>query len=664
MTKRASIPPQVSTADWKSRIATKAGLGVEAVDEILTRHAIEPQSIMPRRRTITLTGLRLAGRKSGILEDGVEAPEADFSFRWGELGPGLWVVASDRNSKGKSSILNAFKAAIKGKFPGSIKKGVWRWLTELEVGLRLDDIQHRVIATKPAGSEAVGPDSGFEARLERSEHGAWASLISAKDAISFEQAISDFFMQELGFEKFQAYQASTDSKRSHGWPSMGSALFISGSGPALFGDETADGLPIRLLQLFIGLPWISTYSAISTCLKQVDAESARIADVSAKARSGIDAEIAALRRERDGLLEELATLPSRGDIHRRQREDDRRLVAAREKRSAALKLLAELQEDFQGASSGYDSARNLRMQIEDELAAGHVFRRLRPTTCPSCDAVVHAEEHDHGSCPLCGEKEKPESEEMSARIDALRSEETEAKKAKDSLDAEIRRSQALLRGVDSEITELEGRIGRAGAELVEAHKSAEIEGRIAALTGGIEALERALPPESKKVASTDARVLKAAQEVTRDCFDGTQQTILNHFSEKLREIASSVGAKNLKSVHVKANRIDIVQENAELTFSGLNPGERLRFRIAAALAAVETAKWSGAGRHPGLIVLDSPAAEEMSGDDFGAVLASLQTVLADQPDVQVIVGALMRQQIKDAVRCQRMRYARGDDYLF
>ena len=663
MTAHAFEPSQVSTADWKSRIAAKSKTDLDLAEEILARHAIEAQSVIPRRRTITLTGIKLAGTKSGVVEDGSEVQEAKFSFDWGPLGPGLWVVASDRNARGKSSVLNVFKAALKGSFPGSIKPGVWRWLAEIEVGFKLDDVQHRVVATKPAGSDAVGPSGGFKARLERDDRGTWTTLASVDDGDAFESVMSDFFMQELGFEKFHAYQGSSDSKKTHGWPSMGSALFMSGAGPALFGSETADGLPLKLLQLFIGLPWISTYTAISTSLKQVNAESARLAEVSDQARGGIEASIGQLRKQRDDLIREKATLPDRAAIHLQLRDDDRNLATARRQRSELQGALLSLQNECAAASSAYDDARNLRRQLDDELSAGHVFRRLRPSTCPSCDADVHPA-HEHGNCPLCGEKEKPESEEASARIESLREDERQAKEAKDRFAKEIANASAGMDDLDGQIAELEARIGRADSALTEAHKSAEIEGRITALTGGIDALEEALPPAPRKDASADAHILKAALDVTRECFDGMQQAILEHFSTRLREIATRIGVTNLTSVSVKSNQINIIQEDVQLTFSRLTQGEKLRFRIAAALAAVETAKWSGTGRHPGLIVLDSPAAEEMSGDDFGAVLASLQAVMEDQPDVQVVVSALMRPQISGAVSCDRMRYARGDDPLF
>ena len=663
MTEQPAIS-SVTAAEWRAQIAEKAKAPPEEVDRILTNHGIEVQSIIPRRRTISLSSIQMIGTKSGVMKDGIEVPGSKFDFQWNDLGPGIWVIASDSNNSGKSSVLNAFKAAIKGKFPGAIKDDIWSWLSELCVEFKLDGVLHRVVVTKASGSKSTNAEGAFHARLDRNERGSWNAVNVADDGDAFENVMSDFFMQELGFEKFQAYQQATDSKNAHGWPAMGSALFITGAAPALFGEVLTDSLALRLLQLFIGLPWVSTYTTLQTNLKQIQAENGRISDASKRARASILAELEELTKQREILQAEKADLPDRVKIRRDQRETDLKLASAMEKRSRLRKQAIDLDEEFAAASSDYDLSRNMARQLEDEFAAGHVFRRLRPTTCPSCDEAVHVGEHDPGTCPLCGVKERVESDETPARIEAIRTDERRAKEARDKLGKERASIQRALEDVEASISDLESRLTASENALQDSRKSAELDEKVANLAGGIDALTRALPPESQVESSDDARILSVAAKVTEGCFHDLQVLILSHFSGELMRIASLVGVENLQSVDVRANRIDIFQGGTATTFGKLNPGERLRFRIAAALAAVETAKWSGAGRHPGLLILNSPAAHEMATDDFVGVLGGLQALLDEQPDVQVIVGALMRPQISRAVPDKRLKYAEGDSKLF
>ena len=236
MTEAIQIP-QTTFVEWRSLIAKKSGCDEQAVDDVLERFAIEVDSIAPRRKTILLRSVRLSGTKSGLKDQHqADIPDQAFDYTWKDLDRGLWIVTSDKNSKGKSSILNAFKAAIKGKFPGAIKPDVWNWLSLLQVEFSIDGALHRVTMEKNNSKNEGAIE--FAASLERQEEDKWLVLYKKLKPDEFEDVMSDFFMQELGFEKFRAFQRKTESFNHHGWPSMGSALFLIGSSDALFGDET------------------------------------------------------------------------------------------------------------------------------------------------------------------------------------------------------------------------------------------------------------------------------------------------------------------------------------------------------------------------------------------------------------------------------------------
>ena len=200
--------------------------------------------------------------------------------------------------------------------------------------------------------------------------------------------MSDFFMQELGFEKFRAFQRRTESFRHHGWPSMGSALFLTGSSDALFGDETTDALAMRLLQLFIGLPWISTYTELQASFKKVDAESTRIDEAAKAPRAKLLARIGQLESERKTALADKASLPDRDLTLLEKKAADRALTEALEEKAKYERELIALSTQLSEAQFAFDEARNLLQQVKDETSAGYVFRKLRPTSCPSCDAAV------------------------------------------------------------------------------------------------------------------------------------------------------------------------------------------------------------------------------------------------------------------------------------
>jgi hypothetical protein len=111
-------------------------------------------------------------------------------------------------------------------------------------------------------------------------------------------------------------------------------------------------------------------------------------------------------------------------------------------------------------------------------------------------------------------------------------------------------------------------------------------------------------------------------------------------------------------------KLKVHQGGADDYFSNLTMGERLRIKIAVSLAAVEVAKRRGHGRHPGLLVIDSPASEEVVDTDFEQMLDSVSSVVAEMADVQIIIGTTARPAVLDVVSREHRLHAAGDDYLF
>jgi hypothetical protein len=665
MTEAIQIP-QTTVAEWRSLIAKKAGCDEQTVDDVLERFGIEVDSIAPRRKTILLRSVRLCGTKAGLKDhDQVDLPDQPFDYTWKGLDRGLWIVTSDKNSKGKSSILNAFKAAIKGKFPGAIKPDMWNWLSILQVEFSIDGAVHRVTMEKSGGSDETA--AKFAATLERQDADKWLILSKKSVPEEFEDVMSDFFMQELGFEKFRAFQKRTEGFNHHGWPSMGSALFLTGASDALFGNETTDGLAMRLLQLFIGLPWISTFTALQASLKKVEAETTRIDEAGKAPRAKLQARINLLEAERASALNDKASLPDRDHALAEKKAADQAFTKALDNKGRAERDLILLNNDLVAAKLAFDEARNLLQQVTDEASAGYVFRKLRPTSCPSCDAAVKAAKTtasaDH-TCSLCGQEPNVEDDDLGQRVEELKSHVTAAAKAKTSLEQAANSKSDDVTAFARDLEAAEDRLKAASNVLDSEDVSNDVATRLVGLNARIQELQDYLPAEPKPSTSADARVLKDAVQITKELFESMQNNMLNYFSKRLYEIAVAIGVENLQSVDVKLNKIAIQQGNTVTTFTKLNDGEKLRFRTAAALAAIETAKWSGVGRHPGFIVLDSPAAQEMSEDDFASLLANLTSVLETNRDMQIIVGAVMRPKILDVVSCSGMEYAKGEDHLF
>ncbi len=647
-----------SSAEWKQAIAEKAGVSLEEVDAVLEDHDIRPQSVFPRTRRLRIRSVRFGGIKHGETER--------FEFSWEGLDRGLWGVFSGGNSKGKSSIINIIRCALQGRFPGDLKADVWKWLDTAEVAISIDDVRYSIALKKDAGSESVEDAS---ARLERGQYSA-AVIYDGPAGRAFEQAMSDLFTDELGFDRIHAFHKGNDAIVEHGWPAMSSALFIRGPGSALFGEQVVDGLPIRLVQWFIGLPWISTYTAAAAAEKRF-AETKRKQSVSrAVAGERTKLRVATLQTELEKYRGELEQLPNRQRLRRRLIELDRLIAETQADVTALRAARDEAETTFRIARESWNEARRTYQQAKDDTEAGYVFRRLKPRCCPACEADLNvrfkAEEVE--TCGLCGNSD-PEAHEGSgidlsflkdAVADAAVNAAASETKANQTSDKFRDASQALGR-LAKELEDIQGELSVPDHADELSRKVAITEALIKELTGEIEETPTTADESATK---TDIHaVLKAAEKITKALMEQTQAETLKNVGDALFDYSVRLGVQNLESMTLHSNKLEIKQGGADETFSKLSLGENLRVRVALALSVVSAARVSGVGRHPGLLVLDSPGSQEMASE-FASLMSSLGDVIKDEPELQIIIGAVHRPELEGIVPRGNRKQAFNEERLF
>ena len=347
---------------------------------------------------------------------------------------------------------------------------------------------------------------------------------------------------------------------------------------------------------------------------------------------------------------------------------DTELVEKRREAEAAAALVIERNTQHDDARVARAEARRKLLQAKDDAEARLVFKRLKPTCCPSC-----AREFEEGrfaatgttTCGLCGKEEDEvgSTEELIAELEAEAAEtlatQKSAEKAAGAAKDAFETAAAAVMAVTL-------RIEKVQAELQNGSAADGIRLDIAKLKASIEELELASGPsvDVEPIRQEEA-VLNAAEKVTKSLFEDLQTEILKEVSAALMKFSEAFGVQNLQSMTLNgAGHLKIEQGGQTTSFTKLNPGESLRVRIAAALAVLEVAERRGHGRHPGLIVLDSPAAQEMSHQDFAAMVESVVAAADGIPDVQIVIGAVNRQELLSRVPRDRRRHAEGDNPLF
>lgn len=662
-----SAPIQPTENGWLYAITERSQVDEDIARSVLQKYNVRPQTTPPRAKSLRFKSIRVAGTRA---ESDCNGP---FDKTWDKLGSGLFAVMSDRNLRGKSSILNLLYAAIRGEFRGRVKADVWKWLEIVDVTYEIDGILHRTELRKDAGEEDAAKAT---ARISRSSGELdWLPLYEGNGGEGLKSQTEQLMMGELNFPIIYAHNSNTGG-HSHGWPLISSALFFSSStaAKALFGDVMIDGIPLRLLQLFIGLPWVSTYSSALTAQKEIEAARSSQSD-----QSALDKELANRLETVENKLKTARTNTAKVDERAGKRAElselDDRIVTLREEAEETRLAFAAADLSLQKVSESFDDARRKVKQLEDEQSAGYSFRKLNPSCCPACEAsyknfaATANSVVDGGTCLLCkNDVPKGADDFEDDRIQLVKD---EVNTLESSLKLARTTQKAAEKSAKDAIIELRKAKNRA-AELQQelAVKLPDQELEIVQLEAQAAQLREIMSAGTEAAGADGAvdealTILRAATEVSKELMVEKQSEVLKQIAQSVMELARKFGMLNVTEMQLdNGGRLKIKQGGATEWFSNLTMGERLRIKIAMALAAVKVARDRGHGRHPGLMMIDSPASEEVVDKDFEEMLNSVSSAASEMGDVQIIIGTTARPAVEAVVPVEHRLHAVGDDYVF
>jgi hypothetical protein len=122
---------------------------------------------------------------------------------------------------------------------------------------------------------------------------------------------------------------------------------------------------------------------------------------------------------------------------------------------------------------------------------------------------------------------------------------------------------------------------------------------------------------------------------------------------------------SLEEVKLKSNpQLKLKKDGVSTTYSQCTDGEKLRLKIASVIALISIAENQGIGRHPGLLLIDSPRREEITDKDVAQIVAGLETLTKELPYLQVFLAATASEGILRYFDEDHRKYAEGDDFLW
>lgn len=634
-------------------IASKTSCSREHVESVLLRHNVIDSPTPPVARPLRVKKLSFGGRKVLF---GQGEP---FDFSWEPEVEGANAIATDSNFAGKSSVLQAMLWAIRGE-QKSLTTTVGGWIerlsAELEAGDRRLRVQFEMKDHEPHGSVQLVTQEGdvsHELQFNSTE--------------LFKLHMNRLMLDALNLEPIAATREAAAQERMiqyvDGWTAYTGALLFDSDSAALIGEHTATNLTQRLMQVFLGVPWATTLFQARAAKRMteslVQARKRRLARLDGQSVESMQERVAEIKQQiADGSAKEKALAE---------------LDAVRAKFGVLSEKVSTLQaavtsvaaETEIGAEELNTKKREL-LELEEEQVASLFLGRLSPTCCPRCATTFEKSrvenEKQSGSCSVCLTTVGQAVAVNYAALKAVVSK--EVSKLSKLVNQANNKSQELKRELAAARLELENTAERlavlsAGGTAAEEQK---LRLEVARIEGMLEAIHKLVDQDTGE--SVDLAVLSAAEEVAGNLVSEAAEAVLTRSGELVCNLIRRLGMTDVEKVVLKRNaHVEITKGGTTSNFMKLSAGERLRVRIATVIALLQAAEQYGMGRHPGLIIIDSPASEEMADANVEEMLGALSE-LSKTVSVQLFVAFKGTKRALEHFDKTRCLLAEGDTKLW
>jgi hypothetical protein len=666
--------------DFVASVAERAKTDVATARDVLNRHGVQAEVGARSGGRLLLTRIAFSGAKP----PGHEPREFDFSWC---LGRGLHAVATrGTNLRGKSTVLEVALWALRGR-AGRLQDDVRHWLRRVEVDFLIDATNYSVtFDVKDGRPHGVVRTTGLPPRD--------VAVFIGDDSMS--EQVAAFMLDRLNLRAMPGWQKHRGSEEGQrvdlAWPSYSQVLSVPDAElDNVLGDTTWGGLPGRLLQVFIGLPWAATLASARTAVNEVrqerDNQARRARDDAAAGQARVDN----LRAHLERVLAQLAALPA-------PQVDTRELDAALDRVSGVAARVAAARA---AAEAARHRARDLHvLAVEDRkrfndltetTLARLFFQNLEPSICPRCDAPVTAEarvqEQERHQCSVCARPFDPtaaipygddngQHPDMDGAPEAdpltqarLAAEASEA--ADQQAQQEVAAAESVLHPAEDELTAARRAFETIRGLHGQESQRRDLEMQAERLRGSLDLAETLTgradghePPRGTDLAK-DLAVLEAAQKEADTRSMEASKEMFEQLGAEIVRLGRRFGMSELEAVRLdRAAKMAVSKGGQKQSFGSCTGGERWRLRVATVAALLTLGQRRAMGGHPGLLLVDSIGREETSDTDTVSLLRALDDVCKEVSGLQVLLTSARADLVAQVVDGDKLLDIGVDEYVF
>lgn len=646
---------------WLEEIADKSKYSIQDIRSVLEKYDIQQSPNIGVPKNLQIMEVSFSGTKEGKLSD-------DFDFSFDNLKSGMYGVISDMNLRGKTTILEVIKWLLRGSSSGLFQEGVKSWIKKASLKFKIVNVQYQVKLT-----QSENEVSGSLIVLLTESKTVIAEFYSNDE---FENCMSEFMIKEFSLDKISAFRKGrikevVGNKVNHNWSSLASALFISTNYSSLFGDVSTDGLSNRLMNMYLGLPWISTYTNLKTIESQIKSENKVEGIHLDKETERKKKRYLEISKELEEKEKQVATIPSDKDVQEA-------LKKLRENYGSSSRIITQLDAVLRRMSEDYRISKETKLSdkikvnnFKEDSAANTIFKRLSPTCCPHCDHEITKEkiekEKTSHQCAICDEP-LLESEDAEILLNELLANLKASEKTFNAIDREYRKQKKYHTELSDKLVQLQKDISFQENQLNKFSERNQIEKEIIRLQilkeeYTVNNTEQKLPQQNELI--DEGTIIKRAIEVTESRFKMLQEDLLSKVSDEILRISKLVGLGHIESVKLTSNpHLKLEKDGSSTSYSKCSEGEKLRLKVITTIALLSVAEKEKVGRHPGLLLIDSPGAQEVSDQDLNSLIEGLKQLTIDLPFLQIIIASRASDVILSQIDKTHRKHAKGDLYLW
>jgi len=272
--------PKETSADWVESIASKSKRTAEDVREVLERYNIKPRTEIAIPRRLAIRSILFKGQKT-------VSAQTPINFEWRDLGPGLHAIVSGRNLRGKTTLLSIMRWCLTGRrsLPSEMKE----WFTTVSLRFTLDERSYEVRLSDAVKSEG---------KLIRFDEGREIAVRVFASEDEFEEVMSAFFMSELGLERLTNHTVRDGKSvdQDHDWPWLSTAMSIEPDPGALFGSMPLAAMPLRMMQMFVGMSLVGMRNDLTAAVGRLSHETKKAEEARKRVRAQAEGRIAELKK--------------------------------------------------------------------------------------------------------------------------------------------------------------------------------------------------------------------------------------------------------------------------------------------------------------------------------------------------------------------------------